>query len=782
MRIDRRWPPRKASVFPLAVFALIGLVAALPSLGQIFPVQSTTQLIPPYSVYLSDYAEPGNEKLRVILVQHDLTQPSYALRLVMNVELNGQLILRTARTFNPPPIHLNAGVPTVISGADLSPYLDSRNIDFIGYNRAEYERTRALPEGSYQITFTAYDYRRQDVQVSNAGTSFYYLAKSEPPMINYPACGSAVPLRTPQQIMFSWLARNTSSPNSTSNTQYEFTLYETRPPGRNPNDVVLSTPPVFKTTTELTQLIYGPGEPLLLDGMTYVWRVRAIDQKGTDAFRNNGYSEACHFTYGGINPDINIGVVKNLQAQGETEHRAKIWWAKDKVDSYRVHYRKSAGDWEWFYSDVTTESLAASTEGFIKLFDLEAEVEYETRIQAKMDGYYGPYSDVVKFKMPPRRIAQCGQEENLASADQTRPLLSAITNMTIDVDGIDMMLLAVEPLGSGWFKGVGEVTIPYLGGAYGVKFDKLFIDAYRVAGNGRIDFVTRGVALMLQQQAHNQKKNEEEKLQQQNREAWNGTDFYEKIFQYDALDIETITVDNASYINITDAQGNVTANAEVMQVLNSAPTKAIIIEDKKGDQWVVQKDKTTGETKVTKVAGGGLGSNAVVSSEALDILKKALKALRQTYSDVVINDLKENLDAVKKSVQVAIQEHNDQIATNLTTSGQPDNQSLFSDFDFLETKDASKNSDFENQSASLKDKELEFNRAVLIQFVARDLDTKEDYKMIGRELRIDNQSVSDYAAAQKIQNTPESQITDKVKNEIVALLNQIFITYSNSQK
>src|SRR5690242_12920303 len=141
-------------------FIFIGLQA------QVFPVQSTSQLMPPYSVYLSDYATPGTEKLRVILVQRDLTQPSYQLRLVMSVELNGKLILRTSRTYSPAPLNLNPGIPTVISGADLAPYLDSRNIDFIGYSREQYERTRALPEGSYQISFTAYDYHRQDVQVS----------------------------------------------------------------------------------------------------------------------------------------------------------------------------------------------------------------------------------------------------------------------------------------------------------------------------------------------------------------------------------------------------------------------------------------------------------------------------------------------------------------------------------------------------------------------------------------------------------------------------------------
>jgi hypothetical protein len=80
--------------------------------AQFYPVQSTPQLVPPYSVYLSDYATAGNEKLRVILVQRDLRQPSYQLRLVMSVELNGKIIMRTSRTYNPPPINLNPGIPT----------------------------------------------------------------------------------------------------------------------------------------------------------------------------------------------------------------------------------------------------------------------------------------------------------------------------------------------------------------------------------------------------------------------------------------------------------------------------------------------------------------------------------------------------------------------------------------------------------------------------------------------------------------------------------------------
>jgi hypothetical protein len=233
----------------------------------------------------------------------------------MTVEWNNNVIMRTSRAFNPAPLNLNPGIPMIISGAELAPCLDSRNIDFVGYDRNQYEKTKSLPEGQYRISFTAYDYYRQDVQVSAEGNAFYYLAKNEPPLVNFPACGTRISMKTPQQIMFSWMPRNTSSPNSALDTEYEFSLYETRPPGLNPNDVVLTSRPVFRTRTNLTQLIYGPGEPMLLQDMTYVWRVQAIDINGKDAFRNNGYSEVCTFYYGGTDVNFEIGVVKDLQGK-----------------------------------------------------------------------------------------------------------------------------------------------------------------------------------------------------------------------------------------------------------------------------------------------------------------------------------------------------------------------------------------------------------------------------------------------------------------------------------
>jgi hypothetical protein len=81
----------------------------------------------------------------------------------------------------------------------------------------------------------------------------------------------------------------------------------------------------------------------------------------------------------------------------------------------------------------------------------------------------------------------------------------------------------------------------------------------------------------------------------------------------------------------------------------ASPDKAIIVEDKNGDQWVVRKDPTNGQTKVTKVEGGCLPpvSDIPVSEEEIDLLKKALAELKKDYSETKINSLQSNYAAKK---------------------------------------------------------------------------------------------------------------------------------------
>ena len=308
---------------------LLGLLLCIfyvKAQAQIYPIQSTVRLIPPYGVYLPDYASPGQEKLQAILLLRDLTQASLDIRLRIEIHHNGRLLMRTSGAYNPVPITLFPGQPTIISGTELAPYLESRNLDFVGYDRNLYERNKALPEGSYQICIRAFDYNRQEVALSdpNLSCNFYFLNKAEPPLINLPACGSAVPVQLPQQVLFSWTPRNTASPNSALNTEYELSLYEVRPEDANPNDIVLSTPPVFQITTNFNQYIYGIADPPLIEGMQYAWRVRAIDITGRDAFRNQGFSEVCSFTYKGNLGGISTGLVAGFHSRRQNPKQSRL--------------------------------------------------------------------------------------------------------------------------------------------------------------------------------------------------------------------------------------------------------------------------------------------------------------------------------------------------------------------------------------------------------------------------------------------------------------------------
>ena len=96
-----------------------------------------------------------------------------------------------------------------------------------------------------------------------------------------------------QQVIFSWLPRNTASANSAASTGYEFSLYEVRPAGTNPNQVVLSSKPIYQAATQFTQFVYGPAEPGLQEHMQYVWQMQAKDLDGRDQFRSNGYPAGC---------------------------------------------------------------------------------------------------------------------------------------------------------------------------------------------------------------------------------------------------------------------------------------------------------------------------------------------------------------------------------------------------------------------------------------------------------------------------------------------------------
>lgn len=459
----------------------------------IFPVQSTTRILPPYSVYLADYAVNGNNKLQCILVNRDATQTTYQVRLRLTVKLNGRVIMQTSPNYNPPAITLTPQMAQVFAGATLEPYLKSENLEFVGYSQDLYEQNRALPEGFYEIGFAAFDYNRQDVQVSNDGYGFYFLAKNEPPLLNLPACNSKLQAQYSTPIRFTWMPRNTASLNSSASTYYRFFIYEVNPRGTNPNDIANSLPPIYVDSTPINQTFYDlmPTPVLFRDTFEYVWRVQAVDFNGADLFRNNGVSEVCTFTWGGpgANPYGSLDSVLSLNAIGETERKGKMWWTKDlvKFDGYKVYYKKSGSGYSWFTSETEADTL--------RVFDLQPDTEYECRIQGRKNGSYGMYSDVRYFRTKKIIPVECNNVTNVPVANSGRPLAHLALNTVLTYRDFEIRATDSIVAGApGWFSGKGEVSLPFLGGmVFAVKFNNIYIDDAGMVSQGEVQFVSRDI-------------------------------------------------------------------------------------------------------------------------------------------------------------------------------------------------------------------------------------------------------------------------------------------------
>ncbi|MCF6404551.1 hypothetical protein L3C95_16765 [Chitinophaga filiformis] len=477
------------------VLCLLLMIAGLTNVkAQQYPVTASTQIIPPYSVYLPDYAVPGSDKLRVILVQNDLTLPSYNIRLRMTVEQNGTVIMRTAATFNPKPLSLSPGIPTIIGGIDLTDYLNPANLEYSGgFSRTEYEKTRSLPEGAYRISFTAYDYARPQVQVSNMGSNVFFFRKSDPPLLNLPICNSRVEKLDPQFLTFNWSSRNSPNPIPGSGTEYVFSLYEIRPAGSNPDYIVRSAKPIYTLVTETNTIVYGPGEPALRDSMQYVWVVQARDKSGRDMFSNQGLSQSCTFTYLGNNPFTQRNIPKPvLKGRSTGERSVRFGWpladAAYQVEAYRLQYRAAkAGDTEF---DWQTEERQRDTAFTVN--SLEPNRVYEGRLQWKIAGVYGPYSDVVTIKTDSAKTFVCGDAGLLAGPDNKEPIASLSAGKIIRVGNFDIILTEVSG-GNGKFTGKGRVITLGFGIGLQMEFKDIAVNTDLRVTSGVVNAVTEGI-------------------------------------------------------------------------------------------------------------------------------------------------------------------------------------------------------------------------------------------------------------------------------------------------
>ncbi len=300
------------------------------------PVGVNVIINPPSSPYIADYYSMESAGLQAFVTLNDLNEPSWNVRLIISIEGQG-IVIETKKTYVPPvPITLLPGVPQVIQGSDLAPYLDINNLNLQGISATTLQNGK-LPEGVYQFCVQALDYNSgTPLSISACSPAFIFF--ENPPVLLVPACESSIQPTNPQNIYFHWELAGGSSPTIAATSQYKLFVYELTDESENPyfavqnNKALLIFESEFQQGTSQTIDFGMSNSAPLIPGKRYIYKVRALDADGKNIYKNDGYSEYCWFYYGypsdGI---INLTAPSEAHIFSRMENKMFSWETSDKA-------------------------------------------------------------------------------------------------------------------------------------------------------------------------------------------------------------------------------------------------------------------------------------------------------------------------------------------------------------------------------------------------------------------------------------------------------------------
>jgi hypothetical protein len=180
------------------------------------------------------------------------------------------------------------------------------------------------------------------------------------------------------------------------------------------------------------------------------------------------------------------------------------------------------------------------------------------------------------------------------------------------------------------------------------------------------------------------------------------------------------------------------------------------------------------KTKVTKVPGGGLmpGGAAEVSEESVDIIKAAVRSLRNEYDDSKIRSLGSDLEQKMASVDKYVQNKQKDYSGDADTD---DVEIITSGLELSTPPESDSNSEFDKISASFKQAEILYNRAIVIKWISRDFNDKEAFKVIAQGLTINGQTADQYILAQKQQGKTNEALVVDIKQSIVDYITVVLV-------
>lgn len=277
---------------------LLFLAVLISPLAAQNTITVNTQVIPPYSPYLSDYVSVEN---KVVITLTNTSPSPQNVRLIGRIEGGNNVVITIPQNYQPPQgIQLAPGQSRPLMGGELAEYLNPDVLQFQGISKAEVVQGNGLPEGDYSFCVQAVDYANGTALSMPApmGCAYFSITHFEVPEILQPECNAAAQATSPQNLLLSWTL---PAGAPAQHVEYVVTMTEMYPQETDPNQAILAAtdPPFFSTVTLSNSFLYGPDAPPLEVGKKYAWRVTARGRQGSPAllFKNNGHSVACSFVW-----------------------------------------------------------------------------------------------------------------------------------------------------------------------------------------------------------------------------------------------------------------------------------------------------------------------------------------------------------------------------------------------------------------------------------------------------------------------------------------------------
>lgn len=459
-----------AKIKKILLAALLLLKISYCIYGQIYPVQTNLFLIPPYSAYQTDYADPASNKLKANIILNDRNQSSITIYLKIGIS-SDKLQIHTKPGYRPMPVTLYSGIPLQLDGTDLSTYFNTENLIIEGQDAQNFISKGKLSEGVYTFTLEVYEYYR-NVKISNTGIAIAMILQNEAPRMLNPVHKETLIANEPQYIFFKWFQQLGNDPQVSFNTEFEFKLAEYLHPGLDPTVAIQNTNPLYTETTSQSFLLYGPDKPALIPGKQYICQVRAIDKLGKEDFKNDGYSETVLFKFGEECQKPRSNQIEEVNSANSL----LSWIPESENTSFQIEVRENDDELSEWYTYRTNENE-------IRIDDLNPSTEYEYRMKSICRFISSDYTLPANFitKEIGQTVYNCNDELGLPEISNSIVLLDLKVGDIIEAGGFYVKISEVEQTDEGEFKGKCIATLALWDVNINCSFENLRINnAYQL--------------------------------------------------------------------------------------------------------------------------------------------------------------------------------------------------------------------------------------------------------------------------------------------------------------